>query len=151
MSTANNASDGADLTLHKRVASGRKLAMSCMGASLAGCFVIAGASLQGDAARHAMYALVVSIPLLAIHPLVTSPGHEARYDVSFLMRMTTVLGMLAMALGLGFLFERSAAGAGALFGIVSFLCGVICVQANDRAIAKARKRAARMHTVVVRA
>lgn len=142
--SASNETGGIDPELLKRVESGRKIIMSCMATSLGGCFLIVGAQLKGDDVERAMYALVVSLPLLAIHYLVNSPGHEGRYQVSALMRATTVLGLLSMSIGLGFLFERGAPGAGALFGVFSFLCGMICVQSNDRAIAKARKKATPM-------
>ncbi|MFT3785994.1 MAG: hypothetical protein QM770_07495 [Tepidisphaeraceae bacterium] len=142
MSTSDRAGEVIDPAFDRRVESGRTLTRSCIATSLAGCFLIVGAGLQGTDVRSAMYCLVVSIPLLGIHYMVTSPGHERRYHISILMKVTTLLGLLAMAIGLGFLFERGAPGAGVLFAVGTFLCGVICMQSNDRAIARAKKSAA---------
>jgi FtsH-binding integral membrane protein len=128
-----------DPTLEKRIESARHMIMGCMGASFATCLVIAS-GLPGDVHR-AMYLLVVSLPCFGLYIMVTQPGYERRYDVSRLMRITTVLGLFCMCFGLGFLFDNAAPGAGILFGITTSLCAWMVVQSSDRAIAAAKKKA----------
>jgi hypothetical protein len=117
----------------EQVRSGRILSSGIIGAAFASCLTLASVNPAGHLATYAMYLLVASMPVLAMHLMVTSPGHERRYHLSFLMKMMPILGLLCAIIGFGLIFEMAASGAGVLFAVLSIFVMVVCSQSTDRA------------------
>lgn len=126
--------DTKDNQIRERVEAGRTLVAVAIGAAFAACVGISCSALEGELVNRAMFLLVASMPLLGIHFMVTTPGHQSSYKISVLMRTMTVLGILCLITGLAFLFEHAVKGAGVFFGALSVLCVYVCIQAQDRAI-----------------
>lgn len=116
----------------KRFETGRLFVAGVMGAAFAAALTIAGSAAENELARKALLALVASLPLLGVHFVVTAPGHEKQYNVSRLMRLMPVLGLVSAAAGLAMLFENAVKGAGFVFAAFTILCAVVCDSANGR-------------------
>ncbi|MGF1633190.1 MAG: hypothetical protein ACFCVE_05015 [Phycisphaerae bacterium] len=115
-----------------RVHFGQRLTAAAAAGAFAGLMTIVGGQLTGEHIQQSALLLTAALPLLAFQFMHAAPERAGTADISMLMKLFGVLGILCALCGLGFLLERAHPGCGVLFGVVSLACAFVSIRAEDR-------------------